>query len=188
VKKIFISICIILFIFFSILLGVSREQSSATISDAITRTGRSVSNILYEEDLKSNKFVIFTDKSNNICVAFIHETLWGYKFANWGGASLTIPYPIDSAFLPKYKGVVYPVVWGKVNDNKIAKVQFIDEVQNKDYDAKIIDTDFGRIYFSFLNETKGDKIKILGLDSAKTTIYYNYIDINYETGIKTGAK
>lgn len=187
-RKVFISVSVILFLLLIILIGVAKEQSSPTVSKAITRTGRTISNILYEEDFRLYKFIIFTNKDNDICAAFIDKTLWGFKFGNWGGGTFNIKYAINCAYLPKYKGVPFPIMWGKVYDNNISKIRLIDEDENKEYNAKIINTNYGRICFAFLNETKSERLKVLGLDSGQKTVYESYMDINFKTGSKVGTK
>ncbi|MHB8127289.1 MAG: hypothetical protein ACYDEJ_17030 [Desulfitobacteriaceae bacterium] len=178
-RRFYIIVVVILFVLLGTGYWVSSQNGEKTIEEAIEKTGRRGSSIIYQEEVNGG-IVVFTKRTTGdayvIDSGFIKKGLLGWKWI-WGGGY--------SGYYGQYfqaiSGTPFPMLFGDINNEQITKVNIKDVEHNNSKEAKIVGNCNDRIWFTFLNKYDGPSFEIITLSQTGKVLDSKNIDIRNDT-------
>ncbi len=113
-----------------------------TIVDAIEKTGRNVTKVVYSEEVKGGVVVFFKKSDDNegesIAAGYVKKTLWGWEWS-WGGehSGATLE-GFSTQYFPYTKGTPFPLLFGEIKDQKIKHVKISKKDSTNVKEAEIV--------------------------------------------------
>ena len=136
------------------------NREAATVEEAVKLSGRHADVIIYQEKVKNGAIVFFeSDVGNNeyaLNAGFVKKSLLGWKWV-WGGG-----FSGESEqYFPSVKGTPFPLLFGRITDKAIKRVDVSDKAHSYAESADIEGGGNNRIWFVFPADTVGPDFEIV---------------------------
>ncbi|MGC7872499.1 hypothetical protein ACPUYX_13340 [Desulfosporosinus sp. SYSU MS00001] len=160
-----------------------------TIVDAIEKTRRNVTKIVYTEQVKGG-VVVFYKKSigkggESVASGYVKKTLWGWQWS-WGGEhSDGVSKGFSAQYFPYVKGTPFPLLFGEVKDKQIKYIKVAEKNGSNVKEAKIVGKDTDLFWFTFLNKSEGPNFTVTGSSGEGTTLYTQDINTDGNSSAQT---
>lgn len=139
-------------------------SKTSTIQSVIGKEAK----IIYEEKVDGGSIVFYSVESDeNLSACFVKEGKLGYKYVYGGGGNLI---PSETAGIsiidfPKVEDTPFPMHFGVVGVDEVESVN-LECGEEKVYEAKMVDWNDNKIWFTTTEGQAFDDITIVGLDSS----------------------
>ncbi|WP_052304311.1 hypothetical protein [Desulfosporosinus orientis] len=178
--------------FFIITLNSSIFTSNPTgntVVDAIEKTGRNVTKVVYSEGVKGGVVVFFKKSTGNVgesvAAGYVKKTLWGWEWS-WGGEHTDgASEGFSSQYFPYAKGTPFPLLFGEIKDPLIKYIKVSEKDSTNVREAKIVGKGTELLWFTFLNKTEGPDFTITGLSGEGTILYSQSINTDRKSSAQT---
>jgi hypothetical protein len=159
-----------IFILIILLSGCSSDDGYFQIIDE-----QGYNNIIHTEKLDNGVIVFYLpdnmknkadEEATGLSASFIKKTHFGWlETFDRGGHSSSEKLELTSQYLYKSDDKSpFPMLFGVINNPKIKEIKIINSENSNPIQAKIIDNEEQRIWYSFLNQQKEDaEFEIQGL-------------------------
>lgn len=135
----------------------SANKAEGTVEGAIKKTGRKITMVIHEEEVKGGVVVFYKDASV-INSGFVKKNIWGWHWV-WGGGHSGYSHQ----YFPSADGTPFPMLFGEIRDSEVKIVRIIDPAKKTEKDSRIVSNDGTRLWFAFLDKSEGPRFKILWL-------------------------
>lgn len=124
--------------------------------------------IIYEEKVDEGSIVFYSVESDeNLSACFVKDGKIGYKYVYGGGGEL-IPEEsvgISMVDFPHVEGTPFPMYFGVVGVDEVEDVN-LECTKNGVYEAKVVDWNDNKIWFTTTDGKALENVKVVGLDSS----------------------
>ena len=162
-----IIVCLTLFVY-------KPRGTGNTIQEAITKSGRIPLKIISEENVKGGVIVFYIKnslelKKAQLACGFVKETPWGWKWV-YGGEHVSIESScykdgFSNQFFPNAEGTPFPLYFGAITNPNINQINVIEKKRNVEGKATIVNNDYVKIWYIYMDKFQGSKFDIIGLSS-----------------------
>lgn len=154
------------------------NKGETTVEAAIVKAGRT-GKVIYQENVNDGVVVFIkrlTGNTTTYDASYIKKSLLGWKWV-WGGEFSGY----SGQYFQQVSGTPFPMLFGDINNEKIAGVKLTDSEHKNSINSKIVGNNDDRIWFAFVKTSDGPVFKINELSSLGKVLDSKSIDIRTST-------
>ena len=165
------------------------NPTGSSVVDAIQKSGRNVTKVVYTEEVKGGVVVFFKKSIGNggesIASGYVKKTLWGWEW-NYGGEHTdSASEGFSVQYFPSTKGTPFPLIFGEIKDQQIKHINVSETDSANVKEAKIVGKGTDLIWFAFLDKSEGPNFIITGISDEGKTLYSKNINTDSKSSTKT---
>jgi hypothetical protein len=169
---------------FLILVGglylIKVNMGAGTVEEAIEKSGRHVSVMIYQKTVKDGVVVFYKSNIGNggytINSGFVKKGLLGWKWVLGGGFS-----GYSGQYFQSASGTPFPLIFGEIKNQDIKQVKLIDMRNEQTKVAKVVGPDKNRVWFMFLNESDGPEFELVSSSDKGVVLDSKNINLKLDT-------